>query len=755
MNRCFRCFALLALLFLPAPLAAHPGHEESPSRPAGAPVAEREKQNDAALIQAIRSGRASEKEIEAYTDKLFERDGERPAESTRARLEAILEAALALRKYRGSKVVWHQWGALLFEDGYYDSALGAFGRALQIDPIFLPSLLGKGTAYLSKGKASRAAESLLRAVEAAPQEPLGWFHLGQALLRLPSRETPQVGDAGKDALAAFAFLQFESRLQGPLPVTLTRWKEANPDAVERARQLAFKEIAEGVRRFALPIESVLAKARKDGVTFREAQQYEELRKEYLERIERRIRPRMSRYFAGLVYDPDRFEVVRALRQSISRLPWRADSRRVQSITRAAKEGGTGAIVITLEEELGTGKRSLIYILDQMFETISIPSEEDLLSALVNHERVHVEQVGEGIRLRSGKRIDAENFSQFHEVDLDIPGRPPVKTVQVAQEVQAYAEELRRALTGKVEVTLLYLRSAAENLRLFYGLLEKIAASGVEPDASFARELAGEVDAVAELVRTRFPAPQVERPSRPLSPGEQVYLANCAACHGVKGDGRGIAAHMFATKPRDFSKGLFKFRSTPPGMPPNDEDLLRVITEGVRGTGMVPQADLPEADRRAAVAFLKKFSDRFKDAPKEPPLPIPKPPPADGDLLRLGKNVYQESGCGKCHGLDTRGNGPAAQGLADDWGAPIAPQDLTRRPLKVSNTPEALYRTIVTGIEGTPMPSYQDSLSEKEIWALVRFLESLVPASEWDNLHATLPEERRGFIVLRHHGGRVR
>lgn len=213
--------------------------------------------------------------------------------------------------------------------------------------------------------------------------------------------------------------------------------------------------------------------------------------------------------------------------------------------------------------------------------------------------------------------------------------------------------------------------------------------------------------------------------------------------------------MFATKPRDFSKGLFKFRSTPPGAPPTDEDLLRAVSEGIRGTGMVPQADLSEADRRAAVAFLKKFSDRFKDAPKEPPLSIPKPPPADGALLRLGRNVYQEAGCGKCHGADARGNGPSAKGLMDDWGAPIAPQDLTRRPLKVSNTPEALYRTIVAGVEGTPMPSYQDSLSEKEIWALVRFLESLVPASEWDNLHATLPEERRGFIVLRHHGGRVR
>ncbi|MEE9275898.1 MAG: cytochrome c, partial [bacterium] len=92
---------------------------------------------------------------------------------------------------------------------------------------------------------------------------------------------------------------------------------------------------------------------------------------------------------------------------------------------------------------------------------------------------------------------------------------------------------------------------------------------------------------------------------------------------------------------------------------------------------------------------------------------------------------------------------------DEWGAPIAPPDLTRRPLKVSNTPKALHRIIGTGIEGTPMPSYEDSLSEKEVWALVRFLESLVPKREWENMHAATPEERRGFMILRHHGREIR
>ncbi len=748
-------FLGLVLISIFSLAGAHPGHDDPPARPAAAEVTEQERQADAALLKAIRSGEAAEKEIEAYTDRLFERDGERPSEATRDRLQAILEAALSVEKYRRSKIVHHQWGALLFEGGYYDSAIGAFGRALRIDPGFLPSLLGTGTAYLAKGMARHAARSLLRAVLPAGQDPLVWFHLTQTLLRLRPPDPSEESAERKEALTAFALLRFESHYKNPLPETLSKWKEANPEAVEAARGLTIGEFLEGARALAPPIEEAIAKARKDGITFRDAQRFEELRQEYLEAIERRIRPRMGRYFAGLLYDPDRFQVVRSLRASISRLPWRDDRERVRRIVRSAKEGGAGAIVITLEEELGTGRPSPIYVLDQMFGTPSIPSEEDLVSALVNHERVHLDQVGEGIRLRSGRRIDARNFAAYHEVDLKIPGRPPVKTIQVAQEVQAYAEELRQALSGKFEVTPLYLRSAAENFRLFYGLLERIGASGVGPDDQFARELAEEVKDVAETLQARFPVPRAEMPSKPLSLGERVYAANCAACHGVNGDGRGMAAHMLGTKPRDFTKGLFKFRSTPPGAPPSDEDLLRILSEGIRGTGMVPQENLPEADRRAVVDYIKRFSKRFQDESAEPPVRIPEPPREGDDFLRLGGKIFEEAECWKCHGKDAKGRGPSAEGLVDAWGAPIAPPDLTRRPLKASNTAEALYRIILTGVEGTPMPSYQDALTGREIWALVRYLESLVPKPEWENMHATMPEERRGFVILRHHGGGIR
>lgn len=87
-------------------------------------------------------------------------------------------------------------------------------------------------------------------------------------------------------------------------------------------------------------------------------------------------------------------------------------------------------------------------------------------------------------------------------------------------------------------------------------------------------------------------------------GQRVYLTNCAVCHGVYGDGKGTAAHMFETRPRDFTKGLFKFRSTPFGSLPTDTDLIQLIKEGVRSTGMIGRPELSEADRRALSVHQK-------------------------------------------------------------------------------------------------------------------------------------------------------
>ena len=235
----------------------------------------------------------------------------------------------------------------------------------------------------------------------------------------------------------------------------------------------------------------------------------------------------------------------------------------------------------------------------------------------------------------------------------------------------------------------------------------------------------------------------------LELGRRVFEQNCAICHGPLGDGRGMAGMMVRTKPRDFQPGIFKFRSTPTGSLPTDEDLFETISQGLRGTGMIAQDDLPESERRAVVEYLKTFSERFQQEKPPMPIRIPKPPPPTPELIAKGQELYEKAECFKCHGTKGRGDGPSATDLKDDWGYPIQATDLTR-PLKRSSTPETIYRTMVTGLAGTPMPSYEGALSDEEFWALSYYVASL-------NSGVLSARQRReeaaGQHVLRMHGGR--
>lgn len=210
----------------------------------------------------------------------------------------------------------------------------------------------------------------------------------------------------------------------------------------------------------------------------------------------------------------------------------------------------------------------------------------------------------------------------------------------------------------------------------------------------------------------------------LAQGRQVYLTHCVVCHGERGDGQGPGAARLQTRPRDFTSGLFKFRSTPSGALPLDRDLYRTLSEGVHGTSMISQTHLSVDERWAVVQYIKGFSIRFvRENPAEP-VRLP-PPPADLQAKReQGRQLYADAGCVQCHGVDGRGSGPSAQGLRDAWGHLIRPTDLTQRPLKGGSSPTALYRTLSTGLNGTPMPSYQDVLSAEELWALVAYVDSL-------------------------------
>lgn len=257
-----------------------------------------------------------------------------------------------------------------------------------------------------------------------------------------------------------------------------------------------------------------------------------------------------------------------------------------------------------------------------------------------------------------------------------------------------------------------------------------------------------LQATAEI--TAVGNPREGRPDpQTLGVGRRVFEQNCAICHGLRGDGRGMAGMMVRTKPRDFRPGIFKFRSTPTGSLPTDEDLFETISQGLRGTGMIAQGDLPEAERWALVEYLKTLSERFQTEKPQSPIRIPEAPPQTPELIATGREIYQKAECFKCHGTEGRGDGPSATDQKDDWGYPIRTADLTR-PLKRGSTPEATYKTLVTGLNGTPMPSYEGALTDEEFWALSFYVASLNTGilSAWQRR-----EEAAGHHVLRMHGGR--
>jgi mono/diheme cytochrome c family protein len=234
----------------------------------------------------------------------------------------------------------------------------------------------------------------------------------------------------------------------------------------------------------------------------------------------------------------------------------------------------------------------------------------------------------------------------------------------------------------------------------------------------------------------------------LLQGRDVYRDDCAVCHGVNGDGAGIAAHLFHVQPRDFRRGLFKFRSTPSGSLPTDGDLLRTVTEGLRWTAMAGRRELSKDQRMAVVQYIKTFSPRFATESPAQPITVPPAPPRSDALLEQGKRLYGDAECGKCHGERGIGNGPSAEGQKDDWGWPTWPSDLTWRPLKRGSSPDEIYLTIATGLTGTPMPSYGDALESQELWALVYYLDSLVPPEHQVSPLLSLGEELVGWLTIR-------
>lgn len=214
----------------------------------------------------------------------------------------------------------------------------------------------------------------------------------------------------------------------------------------------------------------------------------------------------------------------------------------------------------------------------------------------------------------------------------------------------------------------------------------------------------------------------------VSRGQAVYAKKCALCHGVEGKGNGPGAAHLDPKPRDFTQGFYKIRTTGSGQLPTDADLFRVITEGMPGTSMPSWGHLTEGDRWALVAYVKTFSSRFRTEPRGTVIDVGREIPATEESIKKGGELYELMECFTCHGQAGRGDGESAPTLKDDWGNPIRAANLTQAwTFRGGATTRDIVVRLLTGLAGTPMPSYEGAVELEEFWHLANYVHSLSPA----------------------------
>jgi mono/diheme cytochrome c family protein len=222
-----------------------------------------------------------------------------------------------------------------------------------------------------------------------------------------------------------------------------------------------------------------------------------------------------------------------------------------------------------------------------------------------------------------------------------------------------------------------------------------------------------------------PAPDVGSDAQ-REAGKKLYEVNCAQCHGEKGDGEGIAAPFVLPKPRDFTSGKFKIRTTPSGALPTTQDLKKIIRAGMPYTAMPAWPQFNEQQLSDLVYYVKSFAPDFAKAERQAePIQIPSAPSLSKDSIEKGKKLYADLGCARCHGDLGRTDGISAPTLKDDWGNTIRPADLTRRwTFRGGPKREDIFRAFSTGLNGTPMPSFVDALSVEQRWDLAHYVYSL-------------------------------
>ncbi len=181
----------------------------------------------------------------------------------------------------------------------------------------------------------------------------------------------------------------------------------------------------------------------------------------------------------------------------------------------------------------------------------------------------------------------------------------------------------------------------------------------------------------------------------------MYAKYCGLCHGKEREGY---AADFAPSLR--SKSLMATTQSPRS---SYNYLSHAISYGRPGTAMAPYAKSqggPLADDD--IALLIQWMHELSGVKKPIEMSVD---PIAGDAAK-GKTIYANK-CASCHG--SKGEGISAPALGN--------------PMLLATASDAFLRyTIAEGRDGTPMPSFKDSLNKSDINAVTAYIRSR--ASGW-------------------------
>ena len=210
-------------------------------------------------------------------------------------------------------------------------------------------------------------------------------------------------------------------------------------------------------------------------------------------------------------------------------------------------------------------------------------------------------------------------------------------------------------------------------------------------------------------------------------GAKLFRYVCAPCHGKSGRGNGPVSATVKIKPRDFTQGLFNFRSTASGQLPTPEDIARSIVSGFHTTAMPSFRAMSPDDVYAVARYVMTFSSRFADDAEYPLkiVEIPDSIPMTPESLRIGRKLYAKMQCWKCHGTSGRGDGPSAPTLKDEWGHHLIMPDFPNHQVKRVQTPADIYQLLATGMVGGSMPSFLGAMTPEQLWHLSNYVYGLM------------------------------